>query len=253
VAGTARRVAVPTEGSTGRCQVSVHADGGADVDAGAGWTVQEADRAAADSGPEETSRSAPGESSTTCPDLHHPPANKTLPDEVSSTWCETTLLLLLIHSFNGLFWRTTWVSWHQKRRIILVKPIWIYWSKRKWVAVASAGPYANLHLASDTCQRPSSGLTSGVYSPFNIHDIISIYSRHYWEMLKSKAALSTEMPAELCQQWRQQLIYVLTIWFNKMNRKFTSNEHGQFEAQPHTLKQYLSCHKVLLIEWQKLV
>jgi len=28
-----------------------------------------------------------------------------------------------------------------------VKPIWIYWSKRQWVAVASAGPYANLHLA----------------------------------------------------------------------------------------------------------
>ena len=28
-----------------------------------------------------------------------------------------------------------------------VKPIWIYWSKKQWVAVASAGPYANLHLA----------------------------------------------------------------------------------------------------------
>jgi len=30
-----------------------------------------------------------------------------------------------------------------------VKPIWIYWSKRQWVAVASAGPYADLHLAPD--------------------------------------------------------------------------------------------------------
>jgi len=30
-----------------------------------------------------------------------------------------------------------------------VQPIWIYWSKRQWVAVASAGPYANLHLASN--------------------------------------------------------------------------------------------------------
>jgi len=29
------------------------------------------------------------------------------------------------------------------------KPIWIYWSKRQWVAVVSAGPYANLHLAPD--------------------------------------------------------------------------------------------------------
>jgi len=39
-------------------------------------------------------------------------------------------LLLLLHSFNGQFSRTTWVSWHQKSRTILVKPIWIYWSKR---------------------------------------------------------------------------------------------------------------------------
>jgi len=30
-----------------------------------------------------------------------------------------------------------------------VKPIWIYWSKKQWVAVASAGPYASLHLAPD--------------------------------------------------------------------------------------------------------
>ena len=30
-----------------------------------------------------------------------------------------------------------------------VKPIWFYWSKWQWVAVASAGPYASLHLALD--------------------------------------------------------------------------------------------------------
>jgi len=29
------------------------------------------------------------------------------------------------------------------------KPIWISWSKRHWVAVVSARPYANLHLAPD--------------------------------------------------------------------------------------------------------
>jgi len=34
-----------------------------------------------------------------------------------------------LHSFNGLFSRTTQVSRHQKSRTILVKPIWIYWSK----------------------------------------------------------------------------------------------------------------------------
>jgi len=37
----------------------------------------------------------------------------------------------LLHSFNGLFSRTTWVSRHQKNRTILVKPIWIYCSKRQ--------------------------------------------------------------------------------------------------------------------------
>jgi len=30
-----------------------------------------------------------------------------------------------------------------------VKPSGFYWSKRQWVAVASAGPYASLHLAPD--------------------------------------------------------------------------------------------------------
>jgi len=59
------------------------------------------------------------------------------------------IYLLLLHSFNGLFSRTTWVIRHQKSRTIMAKPIWIYWGKRQWVAVASAGPYANLHLASD--------------------------------------------------------------------------------------------------------
>ena len=35
-------------------------------------------------------------------------------------------------------------------RKVKPKPIWIYWSKRQWVALASAGPYANLHLDPDT-------------------------------------------------------------------------------------------------------
>jgi len=41
-----------------------------------------------------------------------------------------------------------------------VKPIWIYWSKRYWVAVASAGPYANMHLAPDNIP-PLSFLQAG--------------------------------------------------------------------------------------------
>jgi len=44
---------------------------------------------------------------------------------------------------------TTRVSWHQKGKTRNVKPIWVYWSKRQWVAVVSAGPYANLHLDPD--------------------------------------------------------------------------------------------------------
>jgi len=44
------------------------------------------------------------------------------------------------HPFNGPLSGTT--RWASTRK---VKPIWIYWSKRQWVAVASAGPYANLH------------------------------------------------------------------------------------------------------------
>jgi len=46
-----------------------------------------------------------------------------------------------------LFWilsGTARVSWYQKDKTRKVKLIWIYWSKRQRVAVASAGPYANL-------------------------------------------------------------------------------------------------------------
>jgi len=39
-----------------------------------------------------------------------------------------------------------------------VKPIWIYWIKRQWVAVATGGPYANLHLAPD--RQPCQHLTT---------------------------------------------------------------------------------------------
>ena len=42
-------------------------------------------------------------------------------------------------TFNDPFSGTTWVSRYQKG-----KPIWI---SLKWVAVASAGAYASLHLA----------------------------------------------------------------------------------------------------------
>jgi len=44
------------------------------------------------------------------------------------------------HPFNCVLSGTTRVSRYQKG-----KPIWIYWSKIQWVAVASAGPYACAH------------------------------------------------------------------------------------------------------------
>jgi len=49
------------------------------------------------------------------------------------------------------------VSWHHRGKTRKVKSIWIYWSRRYWVVVASAGPYTNLHLDPDTqpCQHPT--------------------------------------------------------------------------------------------------
>jgi len=57
------------------------------------------------------------------------------------TWPVTKLQ----QPFNSLFSRTTWVSQYQKGK----NQSGFYWSKRRWVAVASAGPYASLHLAPD--------------------------------------------------------------------------------------------------------
>ena len=73
----------------------------------------------------------------------------------SSTMTEGKLNSILLHThtrltalFPGL---PRWASTTK------VKPIWFYWSKRQWVAVASAGPYASLHLAPDRqpCQHPT--------------------------------------------------------------------------------------------------
>jgi len=47
---------------------------------------------------------------------------------------------------SGLFSRTTWVSLYQKNRTILA----FNEARNDWVALASAGPYANhLHFVSD--------------------------------------------------------------------------------------------------------
>ena len=59
-------------------------------------------------------------------------------------WWWQTPHVCTTHPFNGPLSRTTRVSRYQK-----VNQSGFYWSKRQWVAVASAGPYASLHLAPD--------------------------------------------------------------------------------------------------------
>jgi len=60
-----------------------------------------------------------------------------------------SLPLLLLHPFNGLFSRTTWVSRYQKGKTSLHLNEARY-DGVLWIAAASAGPYANnLQLAPD--------------------------------------------------------------------------------------------------------
>ena len=57
-------------------------------------------------------------------------------------YCSTTHTRYT-HPFNGPLSGTTQVGRYQKGK----NQCGFYWSKREWVAVASAGPYASLHLA----------------------------------------------------------------------------------------------------------
>jgi len=58
------------------------------------------------------------------------------------------------HTFNGPFSGTTRVSWYQKGKTNLDFTEACF---RQWVAVASSGPYASLHLARDRypCRHPT--------------------------------------------------------------------------------------------------
>ena len=61
------------------------------------------------------------------------------------TWCISYDVTKHTHThLTDLFpWLPRWAGTRK------VKPSGFYWSKRQWVAVASAGPYASLHLARD--------------------------------------------------------------------------------------------------------
>jgi len=62
----------------------------------------------------------------------------------------SAITTLLLHPFNGLFSRTTWVSWHQKGKLFWIL---LAGARDDGMAVASAEPYAHhLHLAPDRCQ-----------------------------------------------------------------------------------------------------
>jgi len=58
------------------------------------------------------------------------------------THTQTLIHFMTLWTLSGI----TWVSWYQNQS-------GFYWSKSQWVTVASAGPYANLHLAPDRLPR----------------------------------------------------------------------------------------------------
>jgi len=64
-------------------------------------------------------------------------------------WIEHTYTHTTILQPSCILSGTTWVRWHQKGKTRKAKPIWIYCSKRQWVAGASVEPYANLQLGLD--------------------------------------------------------------------------------------------------------
>jgi len=71
---------------------------------------------------------------------------------------------------------TTRVSQYQKG-----KNIWIYWSKKQWVAVVSAGPYANLHVTPDRITMPASH-----HSVFYRPDALPAAQPKYWRQIPPK-------------------------------------------------------------------
>jgi len=70
-------------------------------------------------------------------------SNKTTTLTTTTMTTTTTTTLRLSGFCSGL------PGWASIKKV-KPKPIWIYWSKREWEAVAPAGPYANLHLIPDT-------------------------------------------------------------------------------------------------------
>jgi len=110
-----------------------------------------------------------------------------------------------------------------------VKPIWLYWSKIQWVAVASTGLYASLHLAPDRwpCHHPTPQFFTG-WMPFlppnQRRQCTEGYQDHF---LGICASLSYSM--ETAQKWvggnyaacrRHDCVYLFTVKVSHCSEKF---------------------------------
>jgi len=86
-----------------------------------------------------------------------------------------------------------------------VKPIWIYWSKRYWVAMASAGPYVSLYLIQDNHANipPLSFLQAGCPSccPTNSVKALTFKSANYRAVhysAKCGLAITSSLHLSIC-------------------------------------------------------
>ena len=100
------------------------------------------------------------------------------------------------HPFNGPLSGTTRVSRYQKAK----NQSGFYWSKRQWVAVASAGPYASLHLAPDRYHASIPPL-SFFYRPDALPAAQPTVSKHWRHLLHTRHGTQNELEAS----WRTHL------------------------------------------------
>ena len=120
----------------------------------------------------------------------------------------TSLRTTHTHPFNGPLSGTTRVSRYQKGK----NQSGFYWSKRQWVAVASARPYASLHLAPDRYHASTPPLI--FYRPDALPATQPTVSKHWrhkcsWKYTCSiKQLLSSPLPLNLQTIWIAQKLSI---------------------------------------------
>jgi len=81
-----------------------------------------------------------------------------------------------------------------------------YWSKRQWVAVAPAGPYASLYLAPDRqpCQHPTTRvfLQAGCSSCRPTNSVKALKAQHWRQRLPDKRRVKKSMK-NCMQKWKE--------------------------------------------------